>query len=199
MALTIGRGGGSGLLCGSTGRSSFSRILFPLNPPWSLPFTARNSHIVSAAKKLSSRTGKFDSKNKRSVTTTKDEEDEKQQRTAQIEREDNGSARGAVDISDAVDDGYFLPVLPGDKPDFWEGPQWDAFGFFVQYMWAFGIVFALVACGIAVATYNEGATDFKNTPVYKESIQSRELLEEPDASNSDVFESNPTEQAPSLE
>ena len=50
-----------------------------------------------------------------------------------------------------------------------------------------------------MATYNEGATDFKSTPAYKESIQSRELLEEPDSSNSDVFESNPTEVAPSLE
>ena len=85
------------------------------------------------------------------------------------------------------------------KPDFWEGPQWDGLGFFVQYMWAFGIGFALVACGIAVATYNEGATDFKATPAYKESIQSRELLEEPEGSNSDVFELNPTEEAPSLE
>ncbi|PSR86770.1 Chaperone protein like [Actinidia chinensis var. chinensis] len=69
-------------------------------------------------------------------------------------------------------------------------------------MWAFGIGFAvlsLVACGIAVATYNEGATDFKATPAYKESIQSRELLEEPEGSNSDVFELNPTEEAPSLE
>lgn len=56
-----------------------------------------------------------------------------------------------------------------------------------------------MACGVAVATYNEGATDFKDTPVYKESVQSRELLDEPDASSSDVFESNPTEQAPSLE
>ena len=59
--------------------------------------------------------------------------------------------------------------------------------------------FQLVACGIAVATYNEGATDFKATPAYKESIQSRELLEEPEGSNSDVFELNPTEEAPSLE
>lgn len=57
----------------------------------------------------------------------------------------------------------------------------------------------LIACGIAVATYNEGATDFRQTPVYKESIQSRELLEEPEASNTDVFEVNPTEVAPSLE
>nr|CAD1833045.1 unnamed protein product [Ananas comosus var. bracteatus] len=57
----------------------------------------------------------------------------------------------------------------------------------------------LIACGIAVSTYNEGATDFRDTPAYKESIQSRELLEEPESSNSDVFEGNPTEVAPSLE
>lgn len=57
----------------------------------------------------------------------------------------------------------------------------------------------LIACGIAVATYNEGATDFKDTTAYKESVQSRELLEEPDTSSPDVFESNPTEVAPSLE
>lgn len=50
-----------------------------------------------------------------------------------------------------------------------------------------------------MATYNEGATDFKETTVYKEAIQSRDLLEEPEASNPDVFESNPTEQAPALE
>lgn len=61
------------------------------------------------------------------------------------------------------------------------------------------IFWQLIACGIAVATYNEGATDFKETPAYKESIQSRELLEGPEGSNSDVFESNPTEVAPSLE
>lgn len=57
----------------------------------------------------------------------------------------------------------------------------------------------LIACGIAVATYNDGATDFKETPVFKESMQSQELLEEPDLSGSDVFEVNPTEVAPSLE
>lgn len=57
----------------------------------------------------------------------------------------------------------------------------------------------LISSGIAVATYNEGATDFKETPAYKESIQSQELLEEPEESNSDVFESNPTEEAPNLE
>lgn len=56
-----------------------------------------------------------------------------------------------------------------------------------------------MACGVAVATYNEGATDFKQTPAYKESFQSQTLLEEPEGSKSDVFESNPTEEAPSLE
>lgn len=57
----------------------------------------------------------------------------------------------------------------------------------------------LIACGVAMVTYNQGATDFKDTPVYKELIQSRELLEEPKSSNADVFESNPTEEAPALE
>ncbi|KAJ4973642.1 hypothetical protein NE237_006816 [Protea cynaroides] len=154
----------------------------------------RRSAHITCARKISSRTGRLDGKNKRSggATTTKEEEEAIQEREM-IER-------GPEDSSTVnVDDGYFLPELPGDKTDFWEGPQWDGLGFFVQYMWAFGIGFALIACGIAVATYNEGATDFKQTPVYKESIQSRELLEEPEASNSDVFEANPTEAAPSLE
>ncbi|KAF2298758.1 hypothetical protein P3X46_017131 [Hevea brasiliensis] len=175
------------------------QILFPFSP-------RRALHIVSA-KKLSSRTGRFDSKNRRSSTTTRDQEDDEEEKgIAEIERSNVSEAISASKVEnvgtstvDVEDDGYFLPKLPGDEPDFWEGPQWDALGFFVQYLWAFGIVFALIACGIAVATYNEGATDFKETPAYKESIQSRELLEEPEASNSDVFESNPTEVAPSLD
>lgn len=50
---------------------------------------------------------------------------------------------GLVGDVAADDGGYVLPELPGTEPDFWEGPQWDALGFFVQYMWAFGIVFAV--------------------------------------------------------
>ncbi|KAK1414288.1 hypothetical protein QVD17_30032 [Tagetes erecta] len=146
-------------------------------------------HIVSAAKKLSSRTGKFDSKNKRGSNSTGEDEPL-----------NDGSIGTVVDSTEVKNfDGYVLPDLPGLEPDFWEGPQWDGFGFFVEYMWAFGIVFALISSGIAVATYNEGATDFKETPAYKESIQSRDLLEEPEASSPDIFESNPTEEAPSLE
>ncbi len=62
----------------------------------------------------------------------------------------------------------------------------------------FLLLLQIVAIGVAVSTYNEGAADFKETPAYRESIKSEELLEEPEA-NSDVFESNPTEVAPSLD
>ncbi|KAK4779218.1 hypothetical protein SAY86_006746 [Trapa natans] len=158
-------------------------------------------HIASA-KKLSSRTGKFDSKNRRTSTATEDGEREEDQplEASNIERTgpESSALEAAVSSGAVSSDGYFLPDLPGNKPSFWEGPQWDALGFFVQYMWAFGIVFAVIACGVAVATYNEGATDFKETPAYKESIKAPELLEEQD-SGSDIFESNPTEVAPSLE
>uniref|UniRef100_A0A0A9E075 Uncharacterized protein n=1 Tax=Arundo donax TaxID=35708 RepID=A0A0A9E075_ARUDO len=93
-----------------------------------------------------------------------------------------------------------MPELPDpETPDFWEGPQWEALGFFVQYMWAFGVVFGLIACGVAVATYNDGATDFRDTPAYKESVQSQEFPEESESSSADVFEGNPTEVAPALE
>ncbi|GMI96347.1 hypothetical protein HRI_003304000 [Hibiscus trionum] len=175
------------------------RLLFPPSP--------RTFHLTSAAKKF--RTGRFDSKNRRSNLTTKEQDDElERKRTAGIEEENGGVVGIGVGLdnvglggsSSAVSaDGKPFPDLPGLQPGPFEGPQWDALGFLVQYLWAFGIVFALIACGIAVATYNEGATDFKETPAYKESVQSRELLEQPDASNSDVFESNPTEVAPSLE
>jgi hypothetical protein len=37
-----------------------------------------------------------------------------------------------------------MPYLPDPKQvDFWEGPQWDLLGFFVQYMWAFGVFFSV--------------------------------------------------------
>ncbi|KAI3803415.1 hypothetical protein L1987_31566 [Smallanthus sonchifolius] len=176
------------ILCDTSTITPYTR--FPAHRPSLLPPSSLRTsrQIVSAAKKLS-RTGKFDSKNKRGSTSTGEEESS------------TDGAIGTVDATPEVQnfDGYVLPDLPGLEPDFWEGPQWDGFGFFIEYLWAFGIVFALISSGIAVATYNEGATDFKETPAYKESIQSRDLLEEPEASSPDVFESNPTEEAPSLE
>lgn len=57
----------------------------------------------------------------------------------------NGTAEMAGSAAAAaVDDGFVMPELPGEKPCFWEGTQWDGLGFFVQYMWAFGIVFAVI-------------------------------------------------------
>ncbi|XP_051147513.1 uncharacterized protein LOC127262750 [Andrographis paniculata] len=178
MALT---GTGGRILCNAAIRTPYSHLLRRSSPPWP---RSSNSKLWATPKKLSSRTGKFDGKNRRSSPLPTEEQD--------------ATAVEATEISSGEGD-FVMPELPGENPDFWEGPQWDAFGFFIQYLWAFGIVFALIACGIAVATYNEGATDFKETPVYKEAIQSRDLLEGPEASDSDVFESNPTEEAPSLE
>ncbi|XP_058108005.1 uncharacterized protein LOC131251339 [Magnolia sinica] len=162
----------------------------PRNPTILSPISVgRTSEThIARARRVSSRT-------KKSGLTTSPREEEQLKTTPAPFPEDRGGDASAVNI----DDGFVMPELPGDKPDFWEGPQWNAFGFFVQYQWAFGIGFALIACGIAVATYNEGATDFKQTPTYKESIQSGELFDEPEASSSDVFEGNPTEEAPSLE
>ncbi|KAG8485878.1 hypothetical protein CXB51_019247 [Gossypium anomalum] len=179
MALTVtlshgsSSGGGNGVrsLCNKPSKHFYPRfppchhVLFTVSP--------RTLHLTSAAKKFSSRTGRFGNKNRR------------------------GNNVG-VSSSKVSANGKPYPELPGLQLDLYEGTQWDVLGFPIQYLWAFGIVFALIACGISVATYNEEATDFKETPAYKESIQSRELLEEPDVSNSDVFESNPTDVAPSF-
>ncbi|KAE9600279.1 hypothetical protein Lal_00045570 [Lupinus albus] len=182
MAFTLGTGSAR-IPCGNTTITPYTSLSHHRPRLTLLPSTTTRTNLqLVSAKKFSPRSGR----NRRGTTTIQDQDEF--QRTAEIE-----------DSSADVDDGYFLPDLPGLEKDFWEGPQWDGLGFFVEYLWAFGVVFSLVACGIAVATYNEGATDFKETPAYKESVQSTQFLEEPDSSDSDVFESNPTEVAPSLE
>ncbi|KAM6557744.1 hypothetical protein CsatB_004763 [Cannabis sativa] len=204
MALTIPNGGGgtsgASIIFSGNPTKNPNYTHFPIRRHLIFPHSSRNLHVAVSAKKFSSRSGRVDgNKNRRSTTTTRDQELEEINRTADLQMGllENAAATGSA--VNGVDDGYFLPKLPGEEKDFWEGEQWDWLGFLVEYLWAFGIVFSLVACGVAVSTYNEGATDFKNTPVYKESVQSQELLEEPDASNPDVFESNPTEVAPNLE
>lgn len=106
-----------------------------ISPCGSLPFLTRTSNIVTFAK----RTRKFDSRNKTSSTSTKEEL--LSDPTAQIGDNLDGEL-GTVDSGESFE-GYVLPDLPGLEKDFWEGPEWDGFGFFVQYMWAFGIVFAV--------------------------------------------------------
>ncbi|KFK41827.1 hypothetical protein AALP_AA2G176600 [Arabis alpina] len=208
MTLTVSSGaGGATIRCidlTDSSRTPFKLINFPYP-------SRTHLHIVSAAKKTSSsQTGRFDSKKRRTLvpTTTKDQPEEenngeKPPPSSEIEIDD-GEDRFAVntrfrgDPKDAPK--FFIKDLPGLEPDPFEGPQFDGLGFFVQYLWAFGILFALISGGVAAGTYNEGATDFKETPVYKEAIQSRDLLDEAESSNSeDVFESNPTEVAPSVE
>ena len=127
MALTIGIGGGGArILYGNTPRTPCTSFLH--RPLFTLPLSSRrNLHIVSA-KKFQPRSGRFGSKKRRGSTTTEEQE---QQRSAEGE-----------DVDDDDDD-YFLPELPGDKPDFWEGEQWDWLGFLVEYLWAFGVVFAV--------------------------------------------------------
>nr|KAJ0191094.1 hypothetical protein LSAT_V11C800447530 [Lactuca sativa] len=131
MALNSGR-----MLCNPSTIAPYNR--FPLHRPVLLhpPSSRTPLHIVLAAKKLSSRTGKFDSKNKRGSTSTREDESS---------GEFNDGAIGTVDATEVENfDGYVLPDLPGLEPDFWEGPQWDGFGFVIEYLWAFGIVFAMI-------------------------------------------------------
>ncbi|CAN6845141.1 unnamed protein product [Brassica oleracea var. botrytis] len=208
MALTVSTGGGGAsfrsidLTDSSRNPFSTSRLHYP---------SRARLHIVSAAKKPSTQTGRFDSKKRRTLvpTTTKEKPEESnglyvENPPSQIDISDDDEDRFAVNTRFRGDpkDAPKISVkdLPGLEPDPFEGPQWDGLGFFVQYLWAFGILFALISGGIAAGTYNEGATDFKETPVYKEAMESRDLLDEAEGSNSeDVFESNPTEVAPSLE
>jgi hypothetical protein len=143
MSLTIGSGGGgAAILFGNTTKNPYTHL--PIRRHVLFPLSTRTAslHVVSA-KRFSSRTGRLDSKDRRGTATTKDQEEKQIQRTA----EDNSSIENVGSVADgggaAAADGYFLPELPGTEPDFWEGPQWDALGFFVQYMWAFGIVFAV--------------------------------------------------------
>lgn len=125
----------------------------PIIPPCgSLPLLTRTSNIVTFAK----RTRKFESRNKTNSTSTKEEL--LGDPTAEI-----GGELGAVDSGESFE-GYVLPDLPGLEKDFWEGPEWDGFGFFIQYMWAFGIVFAVIylfLCSCLVANSFMNFDDLK--------------------------------------
>ncbi|XP_008777737.4 uncharacterized protein LOC103697608 [Phoenix dactylifera] len=205
MSLFISKMAGSGLFTAQHHHLPSPPPCFsfscPSSSPLSFPSPQRSTHVARARKGLSSRTRRLENRGKKGAATTTTTKEEAAEGVAAREE---ASSSASLEVGGGGPEGFAapslpMPELPGEEPDFWEGPQWNAFGFFIKYQWAFGVLFALIACGIAVATYNEGATDFRQTPVYKESVQSQELLEEPEASNSDVFEGNPTEVAPSLE
>ncbi|CAM6087035.1 unnamed protein product [Calypogeia fissa] len=86
--------------------------------------------------------------------------------------------------------------LEGLEPDFWEGEQWDLFGFIIQYLWAIGLLIALGACGVAVTSYNSGASDIRDTEVFKEALENQ--VEADSSFDSDNFQDvpEPTEAPP---
>ncbi|EFJ16089.1 hypothetical protein SELMODRAFT_445280 [Selaginella moellendorffii] len=53
------------------------------------------------------------------------------------------------------------PSSSGMVPDFWEGPQWNWLGFILQYLWAIGIVVAVITCGILFVTYKPREADYR--------------------------------------
>jgi hypothetical protein len=147
MSLTIGNGGGgAGILSGNTTKNPYTHL--PIRRHVLFPLSTRTTTLqVVSAKRFSSRTGRLDSKDRRGTATTKDQEEKQLQRTAEDKSSIENVGSVAADGAAAADGGYFLPELPGTEPDFWEGPDMEALGFFVQYMWAFGIVFAVFSLG----------------------------------------------------
>lgn len=148
MALTVSTGGGGASfrsIDSSRNPFSTSRLHYP---------SRARLHIVSAAKKPSTQTGRFDSKKRRTLvpTTTKEQPEEsnglyEENPPSQIDISDDDEDRFAVNTRFRGDpkDAPKISVkdLPGLEPDPFEGPQWDGLGFFVQYLWAFGILFAV--------------------------------------------------------
>lgn len=149
MTLTVSSGGGGARIrCIDHTESSFStpRLV-------NFPYPSRTRfHVVSAAKKTSTSTGRFDSRKRRSLvpTTTKEQSEEQNGGYDDIEfADEDGGDRTVVNTrfrGDPADAPKFsIKDLPGLEPDPFEGPQWDGLGFFVQYLWAFGILFAVIS------------------------------------------------------
>lgn len=155
MALTVSSGGGGARIrCNDLTDSS--RNPFSTFRLVNFPSPSRTClHVVSAAKKPSTQTGRFDSKKRRTLvpTTTKEQSEEGnggydgENPPSEIVINDEDGDRTVVNTrfrGDPKDAPKFaLKDLPGLEPDPFEGEKWDGLGFFVQYLWAFGILFAV--------------------------------------------------------
>ncbi|KAG5037181.1 hypothetical protein AAZX31_07G086700 [Glycine max] len=104
-------------------------------------------------------------------------------------------------------------------PDFWEGSQWDWLGIFVKFSPIIGVAVAACLAIYGCFTFHEPPKEMREAAerLYSvqsgvessaesglessadSSVESGKVIEEPDAYDSDVFDSNPTEVAPSLE
>ena len=98
---------------------------------------ARRSGLSSRSRRLEKRTKKGGD------TTTIEEQDE-----GEVGEEAGASSSSFVEIGIGGEGEMEyskgpMPKLEGLEPDFWEGPQWNALGFFIQYLWAFGILFGV--------------------------------------------------------
>ncbi|XP_045790764.1 uncharacterized protein LOC123885527 [Trifolium pratense] len=179
--------GGAGILCNNTTTTTppytpLSHLTLPPSSSSSSSSPSRRALHVVSAKKSSSRS----KRNQPPTTTTVDEELQ---------------PRSDIEIPFYSDEDWpfeYRPPGTTKEPDFFEGEQWNTVGFIGEWLWVLGGLFAVLGGGFAAINYNSGASDFKETPAYKESVQSQELLEQPETSESDVFDSNPTEVAPSL-
>ncbi|KAG4388498.1 hypothetical protein GLYMA_09G185300v4 [Glycine max] len=111
------------------------------------------------------------------------------------------------------------------QPDLWEGPQWDWLGIFIKFSPIIGIAVAAslaiygcftfheppknvreaaerlysVQSGVESNAESDDVESSAETDVESSAESSSEVFKEPDAYDSDVFDSNPTEVAPSLE
>ncbi|GAQ92773.1 hypothetical protein KFL_011310020 [Klebsormidium nitens] len=73
-------------------------------------------------------------------------------------------------------DGLERPWL--DEPGFWEGERWNLLGTFVQWMPLFALIFAALGGAVAVASYNGGAADYKETEEYQAAVQNQKEADE---------------------
>ncbi|MBA0620687.1 hypothetical protein Godav_006382 [Gossypium davidsonii] len=87
------------------------------------------------------------SKNHRSNLTTKEKDEEQEpERTVKIEESNLVVGVGLEDVGgssfEIFIDGKLFTDLSGLQPDLWKDPKWDVLSFLIQYLLAFGIVFA---------------------------------------------------------
>ncbi|KAL9324527.1 hypothetical protein ACSQ67_009384 [Phaseolus vulgaris] len=194
MAFIVPIGSGAAIIpCGNTAATTrYTRLLSSSNR------TPRNHLHVACSKKFSSDSQPFSA-----VTEP--------QATAEIGDEEPMDEEFAALYSKVND-------ILEEEADFWEGPQWDLLGFFVKYSWIIGFGVAVCVSLYGCLTYQqpskevmdeierkygvrsgvESSVESSGDSSAKSSAESNDVFEDLDSYDSDVFDSNPTEVAPSL-
>ncbi|KAK7364070.1 hypothetical protein VNO80_12431 [Phaseolus coccineus] len=191
MAFTVPIGSGAAIIpCGNTTATTrYTRLLSSSNR------TPRNYLHVACSKKFSSESQSF-----RAVTEP--------QATAEIGDEEPMDEEFAALYSKVND-------ILREEAEFWEGPQWDLLGTFVKYSWIIGFGVAVCVSLYGCLTYQppskevmeeierkygvRSGVESSGESSAKSSGESNDVFEDLDSYDSDVFDSNPTEVAPSLD